>query len=288
VAVKPAPFDLVRPVSIDEVVATLAEHGDEAKLMAGGQSLLPLLNMRLAVPSLVVDLTAVDELRRTDVVASGSTRYGPCVVHADIEDGRVPDRSAGLLAATAAGIGYRAIRNRGTIGGSLAHADSSAEWPVVLAALGAEVVARSTRGERTIPCRAFVAGFFTNVLADDEVIVGIDVPPAGPGTAWGLQKTCRKPGEFADSLAVTVLDLDGGGAVRDAAVWLGAAGDVPLPLPEVEGVLVGCSVGRLPVEEIFGLVERRFSDAAPRTDFAAHLHAVSVVRALERIGTERN
>lgn len=280
---KPAPFEYRRPSSIDETVQLLEEHGDEAKLLAGGQSLVPLLNMRLAVPSVVLDVSGLDELRETSGTGTGGTRYGAGVVHSDIEDGRVPDPVGGLLREAAAGIGYRAIRNRGTLGGSLAHSDASAEWPVVMAALDATVVARSVRGERRLPCREFVHGYFTNALADDELIVAVEVPAIGEHIRWGMSKSTRKPGEFAESLAVVVAELAADDTVTAATAWLGAATDVPLRLPAVEDALLGSSVPDA-AADVAPLVRDQLgagSDAEAR--YAAHLHGVTVHRAVAQL-----
>lgn len=282
---KPAPFDYRRPSSVDEAIGLLAEYGDEAKVLAGGQSLMPLLAMRLAGPAVVLDVGGLAELTGTSETVAGATRYGARVVHSDIEDGRAPDRSAGLLRCAAAGIGYRAIRNRGTLGGSLAHSDASAEWPVVLAALDATVVARSVRGERSVPCRQFVHGFFTNALDDDELIVAVDVAPAAPGTSWGLAKSARKPGEFAESLGVAVARLDGDGAVVEAELWLGAARDVPVRLTDAARLLRGRRVDHMVAADVAAAVSQEIRDGAgPEDRYAAHLHGVTVGRAVARLG----
>lgn len=284
---KPPPFEYHRPGTVDETLALLAEHGDEAKLLAGGQSLMPLLNMRLAVPSVVVDVGALDGLREVTDTATGGIRYGARVVHSDIEDGVVIDRTGGLLQTAAAGIGYRAIRNRGTLGGSLAHADASAEWPVVMSALDATVVARSPRGERTVPCRGFVQGYFTNALDDDELLVAVDVPPLGDTARWGMHKAARKPGEFAESLAVVVAELDGDGAVLRADAWLGAARDVPVRLTAVEEALVGCRVDEVAAPDVAALVTHQLGEPAePEEAYGVHLHGVTVGRAVVHLGQE--
>lgn len=284
---KPAAFAYRRVTTIAEAVGILGEHGDEAKVLAGGQSLMPLLNMRLAVPSVVVDIGGVAELTGTHAADTGATRFGARVVHSAVEDGRVPDHWAGLLRATAAGIGYRAIRNRGTIGGSLAHSDASAEWPIVLAALGARVIARSVRGERTVPCREFVLGYFTNALHDDELLVAVDVPPVPERTRWGLVKSARRPGEFAESLAVAVSRLDADGRVDSADVWLGAAGDVPLRLPAVEQALVRRRPDEVPADDVAALVRGTLRETSGAlTRYATHLHGVTVARAVARLARE--
>lgn len=284
---KPAPFDYRRPAAVDEALGLLAEYGDEAKVLAGGQSLLPLLAMRLAAPAVVVDIGGLAELAGISETAAGATRYGARVVHSDVEDGRIPDRSAGLLRSAAAGIGYRAIRNRGTLGGSLAHADPSAEWPLVLSALNATVIVRSVRGERTMPCRGFVHGYFTSALEDDELIVAVDVVPAGDGIRWGLAKSARKPGDFAESLAVAVAEVDGDGAVIDAELWLGAARDVPLRLAAAPAVLRGRRVDHSVAAAVAAAVSDEIRDGAgPEARYAVHLHGVTAGRAVAQLSGE--
>ncbi|HEY8543421.1 MAG TPA: FAD binding domain-containing protein [Acidimicrobiales bacterium] len=276
---KPAPFAYRRAGSLDEALALLAEHGDEAKLMSGGQSLVPLLNMRLAQPTLVVDISRVPELGATAELAD-RCRYGAAVVHAAFEDRRVPDATRGLLPAVAAGIGYRAIRNRGTLGGSLAHADSSAEWPVVMSALGAEVeVASAARGTRRVPAGEFVQGFFTSALDDDEAVVAVEVPRLATGARWGFAKSARKPGEFAESLAVAVVAADG-----TAEVWLGAAASVPLRVDAVRDALpAGLGADRAWGEDVTAEVVAAVGGALDDADpYHRQLHGITVARALER------
>lgn len=273
---KPAPFAYRRAGSLDEALALLAEHGDEAKLMSGGQSLVPLLNMRLAQPGLVVDISRVAELDEV-VEQPDGYRYGAAVVHARFEDGLVPDAAGGLLRAVAGGIGYRAIRNRGTLGGSLAHADSSAEWPVAMSTLGARiVVASAARGPRTVPAGHFVEGFFTSALDDDEAVVAVEVPRLATGARWGFAKTARKPGEFAESLAVAVVAADG-----TAEVWLGAAASVPLRIDAVRDALVGRS-GRPWGEGVAADVVASVGTALDDGDaYHRQLHGITVARALQ-------
>lgn len=269
-------IDYQRAASVAEAVAALAEYGDEAKVLSGGQSLVPLLNMRLARPSVVIDVSRIAELRQTSELATGGIRYGAAIMHASFEDRHVPDPVGGLLHHVAGGIGYRAIRNRGTLGGSLAHADASAEWPVVMAAIGAAVVARSSTGERRIDARSMVEGFFTSALRDEELLVAVDVPPLPDGTLWGFHKAARKPGEFAESLAVALIGNDGG------EVWLGAARDVPVAVP-----LPGLRVGHMWSAELDAAVRAAVagtlapSEPAPLEDrYHRHLHGVTAGRAV--------
>jgi carbon-monoxide dehydrogenase medium subunit len=204
---KPVAFEYERPGELASAIGLLARSDGGAKVMAGAQSLGPMLNLRLAQPRLVVDIRGIPEL--LDVSDTGdAVFFGSCVTHAAIEDGRVPDPSRGLMREVAANIAYRAVRNRGTIGGSLCHADPSADWPNVLPVLGAIAVIASANGRREVPVEAFMTGAFSTVLEDDEVLLGIRVPKLSDSARWGHYKFCRKPGEFAEAMAALVVDRE--------------------------------------------------------------------------------
>jgi carbon-monoxide dehydrogenase medium subunit len=199
---KPAPFDYARPASLSEAIGLLAGTAD-AKVLAGGQTLGPMLNLRLAQPTLLVDITRIAELaavhEHPDTITLGAT-----VTHAAIEDGRIADPTRGFLPRVAQGIAYRAVRTRGTIGGSLAHADPAADWLACLTALGADVVAQGQRGERRIPVAQLVRGAMDTDLGHDEVIAGIRIPRFSKEARFGYHKICRKTGEFAEAIGVAV------------------------------------------------------------------------------------
>lgn len=270
----------LRPESVTEALSTLAADPEGTKVLAGGQSLLPVLNLRLSEPENLLDISKIDDLRGVTDGADGRRRYGACIVHADFEDGRVPDAAAGLLRRTARGIGYRAIRNRGTVGGSLAHADPSAEWPVVMAALDAQVLVRSSRGEREIACAALSEGYFTTALREDEIIAEVLVTPLPPSARWGLCKFARKAGEFAESVAVAVID-GAGHAPAAARIWLGGAGSVPVRLARLEQAVAS---GTAPAEaDVLALVGEDLSDAGAASaadEYRRHLHGVTAWRAV--------
>lgn len=233
---RPAPFEYVRPGSLTEALGVLAAGDGAAKAIAGGQSLMPMLNLRLARLDQVVDLGALPGL--ADVTAeNGTVRLGPLVTHTAIEDGAVRTAAGAGLARVAAGLGYRPIRNRGTIGGSLCHADTRAEWPIVMAALDAEFTLVSAAGARSVRAGEFVVGPFTTVLADDEILREITFA-VEPGAMFGFAKLTKKVGEFADAVGAAV-------ARRDGADWLSARAflggvaaepvrlDVTLPVADV-------------------------------------------------------
>lgn len=261
----------------------LASLGDDAKVMGGGQSLLPIMNMRLAEPAHIIDLSRVPELRRSTETSS-AVMWGGGVTHQMVEDQLVPDPSQGLLVTAARGIGYRAIRSRGTVGGSLAHADSSAEWPTLMSAVDATVIARSVRGERRLPVRGFFHGFFMTALEHDEIITGVEVPIVGRDTVWGLVKANRKAGEFAESLAAVMTKQADDGSIIEATCWLGAARDVPMELAAAARHIVGAKPDELTIAELKPAVaadlqiDPGVADAHER--YGLQLHTATVLRAL--------
>jgi aerobic carbon-monoxide dehydrogenase medium subunit len=201
---KPVAFDYERPLTFADA-ATLLGQGGFTKVLAGGQSLGPMLNLRLAQPDLLVDITSIPEL--TQVIDRGDELVlGACVTHADIEDGRVPDHFNRLLRHVAGRIAYRAVRNRGTIGGSLAHADPAADWVSALALIGAQVDIRSARGTRTLAVADVMVSSFTTVLQADELIEAVRVPKLSSGARWGFYKFSQKAGEFAHAMSGVLHD----------------------------------------------------------------------------------
>ena len=202
---KPVAFDYERPGTLDMAAKLLAEDGVFSKVMAGSQSLGPMLNLRLAQPELLVDITAITELTAVKDLGN-AIEIGACVTHADIEDGRVPDVSNGLLPHVAGGIAYRAVRNRGTIGGSLAHADPAADWISVLPLVGAEIIARSGKGDRTFAAADLMLSSFTTQLQPDELIRAIRIPKLSQSARWGFCKLNQKVGEFAHALGGVLYD----------------------------------------------------------------------------------
>ncbi|HYG84988.1 MAG TPA: FAD binding domain-containing protein [Azospirillum sp.] len=202
---KAVDFDYARPAALDDALELLARDDISARPVAGAQSLGPMLNLRLAQPDLLVDITHVPELRmvRRD---GDALAIGACVTHATLEDGRYEDATRGVLPKVAAGIAYRAVRNRGTIGGSLAHADPAADWIATLTALGAQVVVAGRDGRRTVAVADFVLGVFETDLQHGEIIVEIRVPALSDRARWGYYKFCRKAGEFSHATGAVLVD----------------------------------------------------------------------------------
>jgi aerobic carbon-monoxide dehydrogenase medium subunit len=232
--VKPAPFAYVAPRALDEVVAQLAEHGDEAKALAGGQSLVPMMAFRLATPGVLVDLNGVSELDHHHLDGDTLT-LGALTRHRTA--GSLPglaERCAMLTEAIAL-IGHPAIRNRGTVGGSLAHADPSAEWPALLLVLDGEVDAVGPNGTRTIPAEDLLDSHFTTTLQPDEVLTEVRLPlPNGGRTGSAFVELARRHGDFAIAGVGAVLTLDPDGRVAEARIALAGVRDRAVRAPAAE------------------------------------------------------
>lgn len=233
---KPVKFDYARPRDLATAIDLAGRSDAMVKFIAGGQSIGPMLNLRLVQPDLLVDVTAIDELKRVEQ-AGDELVIGSCITHADIEDGRVPDVTRGAMPSVAAGIAYRAVRNRGTIGGSLVHADPSADWISALAALGAQAVVRGVGGERCVAVEALMTGVFESALGDGELLTGIRVARLSPGARWGYFKSCRKTGELARAIGAFLHDPERG--VCRAVI--GATGTKPMVFADAAGLFTGGS-----------------------------------------------
>jgi carbon-monoxide dehydrogenase medium subunit len=220
--VKAAAFDYVRPRDLGEALALQGAHA-MAKVLAGGQSLLPMLNLRLARPPLLIDIARLEALRAIED-RGAHVRIGAAVTHAELEDRDIP--GCAMVRAVAGGIAYRSVRNRGTIGGSLAHADPAADWPLALAALGGTIIVQGKGGSRNVPADDFMLAAFQTRLADGEIIVAIDVPKLSPAARYGYFKFCRKPGEFPEASAAAVFDPE----AKVARLFLGVLAGAPQPL----------------------------------------------------------
>lgn len=224
---RPAAFDYVAPTSLDQALAVLSEAGGDARPIAGGQSLVPMMNLRLAQPERVVDLRRITELRGIEARAD-SVRIGAMTTHAEVEESEELARALPLLAAVACEIGHPPVRSRGTIGGSVAHADPTAEWPVVLATLGALVHVVGPSGTRAVPAREFFLGYFMTALETGEIVSAVEIPRLEAGTGWSFREFARQPGAFALVSVVALAALDGDGAVGRLVAGLGSCAPAPV------------------------------------------------------------
>jgi len=227
--VKPAPFSYHRPRSLAEALALLAERGAEAKLLAGGQSLGPMLNMRLVQPAHLVDLNAVPGL--DDIRDAGEAiEIGALVRHDQLAGSALVRTACPLLGEAAQSIGHYAIRQRGTLGGSLAHADPAAQLPLVAVALGAEIAIAGPRGERRLPAGKFFVSLMETALAADEIVVSARVPKLAPGEGYAYLQFSRRQGDFAIVAIAATLRLDAAGRVARLRLAVGAVEAVPVSL----------------------------------------------------------
>ena len=222
---KPTAFEYAAPANLADAHASLARDG--AKALGGGQSLAAMMNLRLVRPAILVDIKRLPGLRGF-IESPNWIRLGAATTHAQIEDGAVPDPTAGLLRHVARGIAYRAVRNRGTLGGSLAHADPAADWPSVMAALGATII---TAAERRLPAETFMTAPFTTALRRGEIITAIEIPRhAGP---WGYCKLNRKIGEFAHAIGIALPGRLLVGAIEAPPLMVDDPGHSPTPLSRI-------------------------------------------------------
>ncbi|MBN9043457.1 MAG: hypothetical protein BGP05_10510 [Rhizobiales bacterium 62-47] len=262
-------FDFVRPASIAEVTDILARYEGDARVLAGGQSLVPMLNLRLARPAAVVDISALAQLKTIEV-SSSEIAIGALVTHAALEMSKEAGPTFDMLRKVASGIAYRGVRNRGTIGGSVAHADPAADWPSCLLALDARVGIVGPAGERQLPIAEFLLGSFTVALEPGEFVTRLHVPALSPGARWGYYKHNRKVGEFAEAIGCFV-DDDKRGVRRVVAGALSS--------PAV--VLFG-DQGGWPPQLTSDAIAAAISTAAPAVEGDhIHFHAAAVLRALQ-------
>jgi aerobic carbon-monoxide dehydrogenase medium subunit len=279
---KPAAFSYHRASSVDEAVSLLGQLGDEAKLIAGGQSLVAMMNFRLARPAALVDISRLTELRyvRAD---NGSLRIGALALHRDLERLSDPSVLGGfdMLPRAAKYIGHYAIRAAGTFGGSIAHADPAAEWCMAALLFDAEVVARSSRGERTIPAQALFTGFLETSLGPDEMITEVRLPARRPGAA--VQEFARRHGDFAVVAAMAAVDQREGRCVDARLVFGGVGGTVVRATP-AEAILVGSDLGP---DAVTAAADASVAVADPPSDihgtseYRRHLMRVLGARAIE-------
>ena len=270
----PAAFDYVRADSVEAAAAALAEHGDDAKLLAGGMSLLPLMKLRLAVPRVLVDVGRLDDLRYVRD-ADDHVAIGALSRHRDLETDGTLATHCGVVQAVAAEVGDNQVRHRGTIGGSVAHGDPASDLPAVLLALDADFVVRGPAGERTVAATDFFTGFLETALAPDELLTEIRVPKTG-SNGFSYEKFNRRAQDWA---IVGAIALQAGGTTRVGLVNMGAT---PLRARAVEAALAG---GASPADAAAAAAEgtEPSSDINATPEYREHLARVLTRRALETI-----
>lgn len=268
---KPAPFDYFAPATVDEALALLAEHGGDAKPLAGGQSLIPAMNFRLARPAVLVDLNRIPALAYVRA-ESGGVAIGAMTRQRAVERSDVVAAAAPLLAEAMPSIAHAQIRNRGTVGGSIAHADPSAELPAIMVALEARFTVRGAAGERVVPASAFFKGMLETALAPDDLLVEIALPPLPDRTGTAFLEMARRHGDYALVGVAVAVSLDPRGACRTARIALLSVGDAPVLADGAVQILVG--------ERPSDALARAAGDAAATRDIdpPSDIHASAAYR----------
>ena len=286
-------FAYARPVRLTDVLALLEKHGDEARLLAGGQTLLATLNMRLSEPALLIDMQSVAELKGLTIAGDRlphCLRIGAMVTHSEVEASPLVAQHAPLLRMAAPHIAHRAIRNLGTFGGSIAYGDPAAEWPACLLTLNGVVIARSLQGERRIAAQDFFTGLYTTALAANEVIVACEVPISAPNQRFAFDELVRRHGDYAVvGLAASAHELDG--VLRDLRLaWIGV-GSMPQRSRATEQALDGLPLSQDHIAQALVALRSELQPEADLTHSAAtkqHLAGVLLKRALQKLSTPRH
>lgn len=274
-------FDYAKPASLAAVFALMAEHGDEARLLAGGQTLMATLNMRLSEPALLIDINAVADLKGI-TVQGGMLRIGALATHTEIEASALVAEHAPLLAMAAPHIAHRAIRNLGTFGGSIAYADPSAEWPACLMALDGTVVVRSAVAERRIAAKDFFLDLYTTALKSDELIVACEVPVKQAADAFAFDELARRHGDYAIVGLAVAAERVQGGLTRLRLAYLGM-GTTPLRARHTEGRFTHQVLTAARLDEAVTSLQTELNPLADLTNSAAtkrHLAGVLARRLL--------
>lgn len=283
---KPAAFKYFAPSSIREAVDYLETYGDEAKILAGGQSLVPIMNFRLGRPEVLIDINRIKELDYIKVINNGETRsiaIGALTRERSVELNPEIQEKCPVLSAAISNIGHVTIRNRGTIGGSLVHADPSAEIPTVMCALGGEFKAVGPDGERTLDCEEFFMTYLTTSLEPSELLVEVKVPILSDGTGWSFMELSRRVGDFAIAAVAVILMTEADGSCKQARISLGGVAPTPVRAEEAEERLAGRKIttdlimeaGRLAIE-----ATDAESDYHATADYRREMTRVLVQRAL--------
>jgi carbon-monoxide dehydrogenase medium subunit len=280
---KPPSFEYAAPATVREAVALLEQHGGEAKILAGGQSLMPLLNMRFARPSALIDLNQVaglDEIREQD----GRLVIGAMVTKRAIERSALVERHQPLLHAATRWIAHPQIRNRGTIGGSMAHADPAAEYPAVAVALDAEFGVVGPDGERSVAAADFFITYLTTALEELDVLTEVRVPVLPAKTGWSIHEHARRHGDFATVGVAITLTLDSDGRCGEARIVLFGVGPTPLRATAAEQALAGEAPGEAlfaaAAKKLHEQIDEPISDVHASAEYRRHLAEVVTRRGL--------
>jgi aerobic carbon-monoxide dehydrogenase medium subunit len=281
---KPAPFTYAAPSTIDEAIALLRAHGDTVKLLAGGQSLMPMMNLRLARPQYIVDLNRIPDLAYL-TERDGVLAVGALTRQRSLERSPTVRQDYPMLYEATTLMGHTAIRNRGTIGGSIAHADPAAELPAVLLAHGGSVQVQGPRGTRQIAAIDLFRAYLTTALEPDEILTEVRFPRYPAGTGWCFMEESRRHGDFAMVGVAVLLTLDPARQCTHVAVVLCGVGGVPLKVAAAPALLLGHPVDDARLSDVAQIAASEIepeSDLHASTEFRRHLSAVLTRRALRK------
>jgi CO/xanthine dehydrogenase FAD-binding subunit len=278
---KPAAFDYIVADSVDAAVAALAAAGGDAKIIAGGQSLVPMLNFRLLRPSILVDINRIPGLAFIEDNGS-AIRVGAITRHHQLEMSPAVAKHLPVLACAMRHVAHLAIRNRGTIGGSLSHADPAAELPMMALLLDAQITVTSASGRRKVAARDFFLGALTVALADDDIMTEIVLPKLPPGSGWGFEEVARRGGDFALAAVAATLTV-AGGAIVEARIAMTGAGETAKRAVQAEALLIGKALDPASIDAAIDVVRAGVeppTDLHASSDYRRHLVGVLTARAL--------
>ena len=281
---KPVSFDYFAPTTVNEAVALLEEHGDDAKILAGGQSLVPMMNFRLVRPTCLVDINQIKDLAYIHE-KDDRLHIGAITRHRDLETSTLVQQSNGLLFEGVQLIGHTAIRTRGTVGGSIIHADPTAELPAILAALDGEVRLIGPNGQRTISWRDLFVTFFTTVIEPVEICDEIIIPKLPSSAGWAFEEFTRRHGDFAVAGVAAVIVADNNDCCTDARLAITGTAPTPIRATQAESFLVGKSLTQTTLDEAGRLVSTEVepeSDVHATANYRQHLAGALTTRALQR------
>ncbi len=281
---KPAPFEYFAPVELQEALDLLERYGDEAKILAGGQSLMPLMNLRLARPGLIIDINRLSGLDTITATPEGGLTIGALTRQRALERSKIVQEQNPILAAAMPLIGHFQIRNRGTIGGSLVHADPAAELPAVSLLLGAEFLLRSKSAVRVVPAAEFFLSYLTTAIRPAELLTEIRLPKWPSGEAWAVQEIARRKGDFALIGVALRAELDAVETVQKAVIVMFGVGGKPLRMERAEAILKGRRISEAFLRELSGVVAEELepdSDIHASAAYRKEVGGVLVRRALE-------
>jgi CO/xanthine dehydrogenase FAD-binding subunit len=268
---KPVPFSYCRPDSIDEALSVLCDGTPDTKILAGGQSLVPMLNFRVVRPQRIVDIQRLLELDSIRAQPDGGLLIGALTRHRSLETSSVVEDRFPVIPEAMRHVAHLAIRNRGTLGGSLCHSDPAAELPMLIRLLDGQIVVRSERGERRIAAVNFFTGPLSTAIAEDELLVHVELPGLLPGAGWGFEEFARRAGDYALAAVGVVLEPTDGRVVRARIAMMGVA-DLPLRFDGAEAQLVGLPTGEvIPADLLRSIVSEICDDLPARNDLAASM-----------------